>query len=194
MRRRPFLLASLLVLSLPILAAAQEKSRSPSEPSETQDVVTMDQMRTLVPSLVELGWDNFFLNTQLLNSLGEYTPSPDQVRKLLFLQHTFLEERERASGRLTEAELALYQDMNGDQVSARRIETRMNALIVLESKLVSLRLQYLLRAINVFDHEQHRRLAALPVPAFNPLIRPQSPVPPAAPRVWRPLGKIQLAQ
>ena len=55
MKRRIIFLASLLVLGLPVLAAGQEKEQSPSEPSQMQDVITMAQMRALVPLLMELG-------------------------------------------------------------------------------------------------------------------------------------------
>lgn len=194
MTHRVHFLILFLVLGLPPLASGQEKSTGPTEPSETRDVVTMAQMRSLVPQLMELGWNDFFLNAQLLNSLGENTPSPDQVRKLVFLQHTFLEERDRVTGRLLEAGLAFYQELNTDRVSGRQIETRINTLMALEGKLVSLRVQYLLRAINVLNHEQHQQLVRVLDPSFNPMTNPQFPAPPVAPRTWRPLGKIQLTQ
>ena len=154
----------------------------------------MDQMRSLVPRLLELGWEDFFLNARLLNSLRESGLSPDQVRKLISLQHEFLDLGEQEARKATGANLAFILELNRDVVSARQIEVRAHELFGLEGTLVGLRLRYLLRAINVLNHEQHRRLVRLVDPTFDPLTNPQFPVPPAAPRVWRPVGKIQLAQ
>lgn len=192
MRHRVHCLMFSLVVGFPLLASGQEKGPRPTEPSEARDIATMGQMRSLVLPLIELGWNDFFLNAQLLNSLDENAPSPDQVRKLVSLRGAFREEREWARGRIMEASLALYQELNGDQVSAYQIESRLNTLFALESKLVGLRIQYLLRAINVLDHAQHQKLAAFPVPAFNPLIRPQSPVPPVIPRIAPPFANKRV--
>ena len=194
MKRPVFFLALLLVLSLPLLAAGQQKEPSPDEPSEMQDVVTMDQMRSLVPRLLELGWEDFFLNARLLNGLRESGLSSDQVRKLISLQHEFLDLREQEARKATGANLAFVLELNRDAVSARQVEIRARELFGLEATLVGLRLRYLLRAINVLSHEQHRRLVRLVDPTFDPLTKPQFPVPPGVPRVWRPLGKMQLAQ
>ncbi|MBI4441812.1 MAG: hypothetical protein HY649_00395 [Acidobacteria bacterium] len=176
-------LAAILLLGLPMLAAGQEKGQGFGEDSEGADLVTMPGMRSMVPSLVGLGWDNFFLNNR-------FGLSSDQIQKLISIREAFLVENRLAEQAAREAELLLYEELGRDQVSSRRLEDRIDSRATLQGKVLSLRFRYLLRAINVLNHEQHQKIVAFLKSGTSPMSSQQSRRFPGSGR-WR-TGEILL--
>lgn len=159
--------AAILLLGLPMLAAGQEKGQGFGEDSEGTDLVTMPGMRSMVPSLVGLGWDNFFLNNR-------FGLSSDQIQKLLSIREAFVIENRLAEQAAREAELLLYEELGRDQVSSRRLEDRIDSRATLQGKVLSLRFRYLLRAINILNHEQHQKIVAFLKSGVPPISERQS--------------------
>ena len=168
----------LVILVTAVLAAAQGTPPDVNPDTGSGDVVTMAKMRSLVPSLVALGWDDFFLNSR--NQIGL---SPDQVRSLLAFRLAFLVDAEHLTDRIREAEMALYEEVDRDQVSAKQIEVRVRTLTGLRAELLTLRFRALLRAVNTLNHKQHQRLAA-----FLVLQAPSMSQQQARPPAFRNLG------
>lgn len=160
-------LAAILLLGLPMLAAGQEKQQGFGEDSEGTDLVTMPGMRSMVPSLVGLGWDNFFLNYR-------FGLASDQIQKLLSIREAFVIDNRLAEQRAIEAGLLLYEELGRDQVSSRRIKERLNASFDLQGKVAALRFHWLLRAINVLNHEQHQKIVAFLKSGTGPISSQQS--------------------
>ncbi len=143
-----------LLLSLPTHVAIAQEEKNFGETPKPHEIITMDNMRSLVPGLVALGWDDLFLSKA---EKIELTPS--QAKQLLFLGLEYVETTRQLEGRVKEAELTLYQKLDKDQVSAREIEEQARWAAALRGEFVVLRFRYLLRAINVLNHEQHQKLA-----------------------------------
>lgn len=145
----------LVAVSLPQVAAGQEEKENAQNTSKALHEVTMDKMRSVVPSLFALGWDDFFLTRAQQISLT----SP-QEEKLGLLRLEFLATSAELEQRIQEAELELFNLLDRDQVLLRDIEFQARWVGSLRSEMVVLRLRYLLRAINVLSHEQHVNLTA----------------------------------
>ncbi len=160
-------LAVVLLLALPTIAAGQEKEKALAEDSDVTDLVTMPGMRSMVPSLVGLGWDNFFLNSR--SGL-----SSDQIQKLLSIRDAFLAAKRLSEQRAMEAELLVYDELGRDQVSSRRVKERIAESFDLQGKVVALRFHYLLLGINVLNHEQHQKIVAFLKSGIGPISSRQS--------------------
>jgi len=167
-RYRIVIPAFLLAMSLPQFAAGQlEEKENTQNTSKAQHEVTMDKMRSVVPSLVALGWDDFFL---MKAQQIELTSA--QEERLFFLGLEFLAAAGELDRRIQEAELELYDKLGADQVQVRDIEFQARWVGSLRGEMVVLRLKYLLRGVNVLTHEQHMKLAAslkLPDPSRAPV-------------------------
>lgn len=155
MRCRVSLVVGLLVLGLPTYVAMAQVKEHVRETDRPHEIVTMDNMRSLVPSLVALGWDDFFLGKG-----EEIRLSPGQAQQLLFLNLEFVAATRQLQERVTEAELALYDKLDKDRVSVQEVEDQARWAATLRGEFVVLRFRYLLRAINVLNHEQHQKLVA----------------------------------
>jgi hypothetical protein len=142
-------------MSLPTYVAMTQDNENIRQTPEPYDIVTMDHMRSLVPSLVALGWDDFFLGRA-----DEIQLSTSQGQQLFFLGLEFVETTRRLEERVKEAELELYDKLDRDRVSARDIEEQARWVGALRGELVVFHWRYLLRAINVLNHEQHQKLVA----------------------------------
>lgn len=153
MKSRACIFALSLSLALPGSFVAQKKESNPDP--KPQEIATMPNMRSLVPSLVALGWDDFFLG--MVHEIGL---SPEQVRKLYFLGTEFLAATRELQGRVEKAELDLHDILDRDQVTMRDIEAQARWVGALRGELTVLHYQYLLQAINVLNHEQHLQLVA----------------------------------
>lgn len=155
MRYRACLYAVLLTLFLPTFLVAENERQDASKTAEIQEIATMDNMRSIVPSLVALGWNDFFLGRR--NELGL---TPSQAQELLSLRLEFAVATEQVKKYVEGAELELYEELDQNQVSVLAIESQARWVSGLRGEFVVLRLRYLLRAINVLSHEQHLKLAA----------------------------------
>lgn len=155
MHTRAILSVALFTLAFPVFAAGPEQGKGDSESSGAREIVTMANMRSMVPSLVALGWNDFFLSREKKIGL-----SRSQTEALLSIRLAFLAATEEVDRRLKEAELDLYKELDGDQVSALEVEERVRWVSVLRGELSALRFRYLLRAIKVLNHDQHKELAA----------------------------------
>lgn len=146
----------LFAMSLPQFAAGQEKAKeNAQEFSSSHHEVTMHNMRSVVPSLVALGRDDFFLT-----KVQEIGLTSAQQEKLFSLGFEFLVADAALGQRIQEAELELHDLLDRDQVLMRDIEFQARWVGSLRGEMAVLRLRYLLRAINVLTHEQHMKLAA----------------------------------
>ena len=193
MKYRVYPCVAFLALALPTLVARATERQGVCETSGTQEIVTVDSMRSVVLGLVGLGWDDFLLKSQ--NELGLST---SQAQKLVSLRLGFSEATEEVEKRLEEARQALYNELDRVQVATREVEAQVRWLSALRGELVVPRFRYLLRAINVLSCEQHQKLAALlqlqrllPDPPVwdEPYIEPQTAYPEALP-----YAAFQLAQ
>jgi Spy/CpxP family protein refolding chaperone len=196
MKYRVYPCVALLTLALPTLVARATEGHDARETSGTQEIVTVDSMRSVVLSLVAQGWDDF-----LLKSRNELGLSTSQDQKLLSLRLGFSEATEEVEKRLEEAKLALYEELDRDRVATREVEAQVRWLSALRGELVVLRFRYLLRAINVLNPEQHQKLAALlqlqrllPGPPVwdEPSIEPQTAYPEALPYAALQLGQYSI--
>lgn len=192
---RAYLGPAILTLAWSLLLAGQQAGRLAPESAAPGEVVTMANMRALVPSLMEAGWDNFFLNWK--DAIGL---SAGQVQELLALRSASFEALAQAGERVRQAESALYEEMSQDQVSARQLEAQFQSLAVRRSRLAALKSQYLLRAINVLNHDQHQKLVILLRSLLAPSLKGESeeprgllhPDPPS--RVVPPLTFVQYSE
>lgn len=167
MKSSAFIWGAVLALLLPAFAAAQQQEPRGQEAVDLHHVTTMPKMRSMVPTLVALGWDDFFLSRS-----NEIALSPAQGQRLWLLALAFLASAEDLNQRIQEAEVELYEKLDRDQVSLREIEDQGRWVGTLRAELVVLRLQYLIRAVNILTHEQHMALMrSLKLPA------PQQPPP-----------------
>lgn len=153
---RPVISVLLFAMSLPQFVAGQEKAKENTQDlSRTHHEVTMNNMRAMVPSLVALGWDDFFLTKTRQIELTSV-----QEEALFFLGLEFLASAGEMDRRIEEAELELHDLLDRDQVLMRDIEFQARWVGSLRGEMAVLRLRYLIRAINVLTHEQHMKLAA----------------------------------
>lgn len=156
MASRTVISVLLFAVSLPQVAAGQEKAKDNSqELPGAHHEVSMNNMRSMVPSLVALGWDDFFLTKAQQIGL-----TSAQEEKLGLLGLEFLAASAELEQRIQEAELELHNLLDRDQVLLPDIEFQARWVGSLRSEMVVLRLRYLLRAINVLSHEQHVKLTA----------------------------------
>lgn len=159
----------LFAMSLPQIASGQQEKENAQNTSRAHHEVTMDKMGSVVPGLVALGWDDFFLTKTRQVEL-----TSAQEEKLFFLGIEFLASAGELDRRIQEAELELYDKLAADQVQARDIEFQARWVGSLRGEMVVLRLKYLLRAVNVLTHEQHLKLAES-LKLQNPVRRPGNP-------------------
>jgi len=157
---------------------AQPQNESSPAGQNSSDLVIMSGMRSLVPSLLALGWDDFFLASR-----NDIHLSASQIQDLIALRLDFQLAQQALEERLTGAKLALYETLNRDQVSMRDVEARAREVCRINTDMVALRFRSLLRAINVLTHEQHQLLASL----VNLKKTPRSP--PFAPQSFAPGGE-----
>lgn len=151
-----FISVLLFAMSLPQFAAGQAKAKENSqELSRPPHEVTMNNMRSMVPSLVALGWDDFFLTKTRQIEL-----TSTQEEKLFSIGLEFLASASELDQRIQGAELELHDLLDRDQVLMRDIEFQARWVGSLRGEMVVLHLRYLLRAINVFTHDQHLKLTA----------------------------------
>lgn len=145
--------ALLVIVAVPFAEAAQHKDDPWPSAEDAVDLVSMAGMRSLVPSLLALGWDDFFLAART-----EIELTPSQGQRLLSLRVEFQLERQASEERLKKTKLALYDALNRDQVSMHDVEVRARQVCGVNTDLVALRFRSLLRAINVLTHKQHQLL------------------------------------
>lgn len=155
MRMRIAIFAVLLLSGLGAGTWAVTAQNNP-EDKRTPEIVTMKNMRTLVPSLVALSWDDFFLGWAPV-----IEPSQKQAGQLAHLAVEFVAARRELQQRLEEAELTLYDELDRDQVSLMEVAQRIRWVGSLRGESVVLRYGFLLQAINVLNHEQHLKLVSL---------------------------------
>ena len=155
MRVRIAIVAVLLLSGLGAGTWAVTAQNNP-EDKRTPEIVTMKNMRTLVPSLVALGWDDFFLGLAPV-----IEPSQKQAGQLAHLAVEFVAARRELQQHRYEAELALYDELDRDQVSLMEVAQRIRWVGRLRGESVVLRYRFLLQAINVLNHEQHLKLVSL---------------------------------
>lgn len=156
MSHRAYVFVALLALVSRGLAGQDGWPNTPREENKSQEVVTMANMRALVPTLMTAGSDDFFLKWR-----DEIGLLPGQVQELLALRLAFHEEVAQAVERVRQAELAFYEEISQDQVSTRQLEAQSQSLTARQGRLVALKLRYLLLAINVLNHDQHQALIVL---------------------------------
>lgn len=167
MKSRAALWLALLAFLLPVHTAGQQTKSQPEAPAviDWHHAKTMAGMRSVVPNLIALGWDDFFLS-----KADQIALTPAQGQELYHLALAFLASTEDLNKRIEDAERELYDKMDQDQVSLREIEDQARWIGSLRAELVVLRLQYLVRAVNVLTHEQHMALAeSLRTPALGQL-------------------------
>lgn len=155
MRARTAICAVLLLSGLGLGAWPVTAQNNP-EDQKLAEIVTMKRMRAMVPSLVVLGWDDFFLGLAPVIELSQ-----KQATQLAYLSVEFVEARRKMQEHLDEAELALYDELDRDQVSLEEVAQRIRWAGSLRGESVVLRYRFLLQAINVLNHEQHLKLVSL---------------------------------
>ena len=153
-------LIAFLVLTSPLFwLFGQEPA---SSKLSTPDVATMPGMRALVPNLVAMGWENFFLDLRQNLDL-----SSEQSRQLYFIRQKYLANQDDIEKELTQAQLRLYRDLEEDAVSSSRLESDLKKIAELKAVISALHFKAALQAINVLDHRQHLRAEELLKPPLE---------------------------
>lgn len=184
MKSRAALCLTLWAFLLPVYTAGQQtkpQHQAPVDP-DWRHARTMTGMRSVVPNLIAVGWDDFFLSRadQIGLTVG-------QGQELYHLALAFLASTQDLNERIQDAERELYDKMDQDRVSLREIEDQARWIGSLRAELVVLRLQYLIRAVNVLTHEQHMVLAES---VGTPTVRQPANQSAVSPRALRPLPLI----
>lgn len=143
-----------VILASPAFWLSAQESQ-PSE-SPTTTITTMPGMRSLVPSLVAIGWENFFLDLRQNLKL-----SPEQSQQLYFIRQRYLESRQGLEKELAQAQLGLYQNLGEDAVSSSKLESYLKEISELRAAISALHFKAALEAVNVLDHRQHHRAEEL---------------------------------
>ncbi len=143
-----------VILASPAFWLFGQEPRSPELPAP--EVATMSGMRSLVPSLVAIGWENFFLDLHQNLEL-----SPEQSQQLYLIRQRYLASRDGLDKKLAEAQLGLYQDLGEDAVSSSKLESDLKKIGELKATISALHFKAALEAVNVLDHRQHLRAEEL---------------------------------
>lgn len=144
-RARLMLLATFLLASPASRLFGQEASAQ-----APPDVATMSGMQSLVPTLVAVGWDDFFLD--LGQSLGL---SEDQFQRLYGIRDNELSSNQELAKELEQAQLNLYQDLDSDRVSTARLDLDLQKIGELKEAAAATHFRAIIEAINVLNHDQH---------------------------------------
>lgn len=155
MQYRAFLSVVLFFLALAPFVIGKNGGQGVPGTSGRQGIVIRNSTSFIVPTLVALGWDDFFLNRR-----SEIGLSPRQAQELLSLYLGFVVATQEVEKSIKEAERALYEELDRDQVAAREVEWNARWVLALRGELTVLRFRYLLRAARVLSQEQRQKLMA----------------------------------
>jgi len=110
----------------------------------------MAGMGALVPGLVAVGWENFFLDSRQHLELSD-----EQSQQLFLIRKSYLASQQELEKALTQAELALYHCLESDVVSSTKLESNLKRTAELKAAIAAAHFKATLEAINVLDHRQH---------------------------------------
>jgi Spy/CpxP family protein refolding chaperone len=116
----------------------------------------MAGMRSLVPSLIAVGRENFFLDLRHNLEL-----SPEQSQQLYFIRQRYVANSDELENQLAQAQLGLYQNLGEDTVSSPKLESDLKKIAELKAEISALHFKAALEAVNVLDHRQHLRAREL---------------------------------
>ncbi len=161
------------VLSSPLfwLFGREPLIPEPSAPA----IATMPHMDALVPTLVAMGWENFFLDFRQSLKL-----SPEQAQHLYLIRQKYLSKQDDLEKALAQAQPGLFRNLGEDVVSSSKLESDLKQIAHLKVAISALHFRAELAAINVLDHRQHLRVKELlklrlqtgtPVPSGREVMR-----------------------
>ncbi len=110
----------------------------------------MSGMKSLVPTLVAVGWKNFFLDLRQDLDLSE-----DQSQQLYFIRGGFFASDEKLQKELDLARLNLNHDLGSDRVSMAQLDYDLHKISDLKEATSARHFRAILVAINVLNHQQH---------------------------------------
>lgn len=125
------------------------EAAKPSPVAKT-DVATMSGMKSLVPTLVAVGWGDFFLDQRQSLRLSE-----EQSQQLYWIRARFLVANKALDKEMQQAELKLYQDLDSGRVSSDTLDLDLQRIGELKEASAVVHFRAILEAINVLNHQQH---------------------------------------
>jgi hypothetical protein len=104
----------------------------------------------LVPTLVAVGWEDFFLDIRANLGLSE-----QQTQRLYSIRHSFVVDSDRLENEVRTVQLDLYSKLESDRVDLAALGPDLKKIADLKAAMSTAHFKAVLEAIRVLDHRQH---------------------------------------